>query len=192
MIFFPLVPTCLVKGSCARARPPLMTAGPCFQTAVPATWFLSPCLEPRCNCDPARVRASRGDVWPGLGWGRDLPSGGPGSREPRRPLPPCLPLLSLPFGLLRVFLLSPPARPHKGAQHFSFLPLLFFLSYFSLALSLSSTISFLFNRSLRWPHVEIAGPREAKPGFVGIRGNLTGSLRPPRRRGGVAIGRASA
>lgn len=80
-------------------------------------------------------------------------------------------------------------KAHSISLSFHFF---FFLSYFSLALSLSSTISFLFNRSLRWPHVEIAGPREAKPGFVGIRGNLTGSLRPPRRRGGVAIGRASA
>lgn len=68
---FFLVPTRLVKGSLRGPAPhpqsPRLTAGPGLQTvsrAPTTTGFLSPRLEPRCNCDPARDASLRGAAGP--------------------------------------------------------------------------------------------------------------------------------
>lgn len=139
---------------------------------------------------PPEPRASRGDGWPGLLWGRDLPSGGPGSGEPRAALlPACLLPPSLPFGL-RAF--SPRSASLPAPRRTAFL----FAStvWFSLALSLSSTLKYKnktkqkTNSDLSRLLVETPGPTEAKWGFAGIRGNELGAFGPaaPRRSGNWA------
>lgn len=153
--FFFLVPTCPVKVFSARARPPppppAMTAGPCFQTAAPATWFLSPRPEPRCNCDPARSASLPGGRLAGPALGPGPPKWrtwepGAARPSPSRLLPP-----SLPCGLCSFTPGLHPACPCHGRTAFSLL-----LHFFGFLLpSLAS-----FYRSLHRLHVEIPGPEK--------------------------------
>lgn len=124
----PLVPTRLVKSSCALARHPLMTAGPCFQTAAPTTRFLSLRLEPRCNCDPARAASLPGGrkARPALGprppkWRTWEPRA---ARSSQHPPPNSTPASSLPPLRILLVFFRVPQLACAMAQHFSF-PLLF-------------------------------------------------------------------
>ena len=116
---------------CTGPGPPppadaLMTAGPCFQTAAPATWFLSPRLEPRCNCDPARSASLPGGLLAGPAPGPGPPKWrtwepGAARPSPSRLLPPSLP----PLRTLLLFSGSPSSLPVPRAHSIVSSPPLF-------------------------------------------------------------------
>lgn len=122
-----------------------MTAGPCFQTAPPAAWFLNPRLAGMCNCDPARAESLQ---WGTLGWACSGAGTSQVAALGARGARPCLPHPTPPTAdLARPPLLEPPcARAPRVPS----------LSGFPLALFLSSPVY----RSLRRLHVEFPGPEK--------------------------------
>lgn len=147
--------------------PPLMTAGPCFQTTAPATRFLSPRLESRCNCDPARAASLPGGHLAGPALGPGPPKwrtweSGAARPSPSPPLP-SLPPLRTPF-----LLSGPSACPRQGRTALLLLSMFRFF--------LVSFLSSIFYRSL---HLL----RKAEWGFVRILEKPTEPLAPraPRR-----------
>lgn len=136
---------------------------------------------------PPERRASRGDVRPGLRWGRDLPSGGPGSPEPHGPLstpppippppPPSLPCVFCSFS--SEFLSSPALWRNTSLSHYFF--------WFSLALFFSST----FSQLAPCLHAEIPGP-EKQRWALSESGLTNREPLAPGRRSRVATGHASA
>lgn len=194
---FFLVPTRLVKGSLRGPAPhpqsPRLTAGPGLQTvsrAPTTTGFLSPRLEPRCNCDPARDASLRGAAGPEEEGGL-LARPALGSRPPkwrarapraerssRSPAPPAH--APSPAGISAAFLRD--LQPAPRARPPSLLSTLF-----------TSLLAFLLSGT-PFTVLSVGFAGAGCWGSVGIWGDPRGSWGRgwPRAHGGAATGRASA
>jgi hypothetical protein len=151
----------------------------------PRHLVLSLCLEPRCNCDPARAAILRGEAWPKPVLGPGPPKWRPGLLEPRGPRLPCL-LPFFPFPADFAWFL-PGSLVCSCQTHSISLSLLLLVCCFSCPFPFWHLITAL-SVAFTWK----SQVQRSKLGLDRNLGKRTRSLWSPLRRGGVATRSISA